>query len=192
MRVKERFSVNASVSSSYQVFIRLWIEVDNAGLREHTGVRANETPSTHMNDIAIAFLSTVLTVVLVEFRFRSVQFTRVAIGNEGDVDNVENRLIGIPHLIADEEPTVGTERFVVDRQIHPFAGYFTSLPHVVRTLLDDLDESLGECDQRESRRLTPHARATSLDSHQVAGELGHGMPRVTVTKINETISEAYM
>lgn len=81
------------------MFIRFWIEIEN----------------TTVNEIAIAFLGTMLTVELIEFCLRSIQFFGIAIRYKSDVHNIQNGLISIPNLRRDEALAIGTKSFVIDR-----------------------------------------------------------------------------
>ena len=74
---------------------------------------------TDMDQIAVAFISTVLTVELIQLGFRPIDFPRIAIRHQGQIDNLQNSLEGVPHLMNGELPAVSAQGFVVNGEIHP-------------------------------------------------------------------------
>jgi hypothetical protein len=92
------------------------------------------TNEAHMNEIGIAFISAVLTVELIELGFRSIDFTGVAVRNERQMDDVRHGSVGFPDLCRRELTTIGTQRFVVDREVNAIVLG----PDERRTLVSDL------------------------------------------------------
>ena len=106
---------------------------------------------------------------IVEFGGGIVRFSGVAVGNHGDIDDIENRLVRLPQLCSHKLSAVGTQRFVVQSKVHFLIG-----PNVFFTLFKDLNpnERLWTIPPIKYS-LTPQARAMSFDWHHCFEFVGH-------------------
>ena len=59
-----------------------------------------------------------LTDEVVEFRRGVQDFSGIAVGNQSDIDDIQNGLIGFVQLFTDELSTIGTECLVVEGELH--------------------------------------------------------------------------
>jgi hypothetical protein len=92
----------------------------------------------YMNKVSVAFIRAMLTVELIQLSFRSIDFTCVSVRHKTNINNTENRLISVPHLSRNELLAVGTERLVVNGQIHAIIN-IANFPNVFIALVDDLE-----------------------------------------------------